>query len=208
MEVLNIPISVPSIHPTTFGTGVRGRLKAWLLWPSILTVLRLLRGPIIFFAENLLMGCCTTYNAPRVLHTIWIAPDCHQTTHLLFWRAVMKWPRNGRKSCSCVRTKSWKSLIYYPMSSQSISRHLVHGSRKRLKAWLIAFNFDRFRAAPGHVIFFTKNFPTACGTTYNAFGCFAPSELPWIASKWPIYYLVVQTIVKVVLMPVQIRGSH
>ena len=76
--------------------------------------------------------------------------------------------RNGRKSCSYVRLKSWESLIYYPMSPRVIPRHSVHSSCGRLKLWLITFNFDRFGAPPGSFIFFTKNFSIGCGATYNA----------------------------------------
>ena len=144
----------------------RGRLKAWLIAFSF-DRFSAPPDPVIFFAENLPIGCSTTYKAAWVLRTIWIALECHQTTHLWFSSAATEWPRNSRKSCSNARSKPWEFLIYYATYPQSIPRHPVHGSPGRLKAWLIAFNFDRFSAPPDSVIFFVENLPMRCGTTYN-----------------------------------------
>ena len=129
------------------------------------------------------MGCDTTYNASWVPRTIWIAPECHQTTHLLFCRVASECPRNGRKSCSYVRSKSWKSLIYHPMSPRGIPRHSVYGSRGRLKPWIIAFNFDCYRAPPGPVIFFAENLPMGAARLKMHLGCFATYEFPHNATK-------------------------
>ena len=74
------------------------------------------------------------------------------------------------------------------------------------------FNYDRFRAPPGTVIFFAEILPVGCDTLIMRPRWFAPSELPQNATKRPIYYSVVQpqnnpeTVLKVVLMPVQSRG--
>ena len=147
--------------------GSRGRLKAWLITFNF-DRFRAALGPVIFFAENLPMGCGTTYNASRVFRTIWIAPKCRQTIHLWFCGAAIEWLRNGHKSCAYARLKSWEFLIYHLMSPNGIPRHSVNGARGRLKAWLIAFNFDQFTAPPGPVIFFAENLFVGCGTTYNA----------------------------------------
>ena len=88
-----------------------GRLKLWLIAFNFARFMAS-QVPIIFFAENHTMGYDTTYSASRMLGTIWISPKCYQTTHLWFCGAPTKWPRNGRKSCSYTRSKSWKSLIY------------------------------------------------------------------------------------------------
>ena len=101
-------ISRHSVH------DYRERLKAWLI-AFYFDRFRAHSGPVILFAEKLPMGCDTTYNASRVFLTIWIVPECHQTTHLWFCGVTTKWPRNGRKS-SNVCSKSWKFLIYHPMS--------------------------------------------------------------------------------------------
>ena len=154
----------------------------------------------------------TTYNASRVLPTNWIAPKCHQITHLWFCGAATEWPWNDRNSCSYARSKSWQSLIYHPMSPRGIPRHSVYGSLGRLKPWIIAFKFDTFRASPSPVIFFAENLRMRCDTTYNAFRvlrtiwiapeCNQTTHL-WFsgaATEWP------KTVVKVVLIPVQSRG--
>ena len=121
--------------------------------------------------------------------------------------------RNGRKSCSNVRSKSWVFLIYYSISPRAIPRHSIHRSRRHLKAWLIAFNFDCSSAPPGSDIFFNETFQWGAARLIIHHGCFAPSELPQNAIKHPIYGFVMhprnwpETVVKIVLMPVQRRGS-
>ena len=147
--------------------GSRGRLKTWLIAFNF-DRFRAHPDPTVFFAGNLPMGCDMTYNTSRVLRTIWTALECHQTTHLWFCGAATEWSRNDRKRCSYARSKSWEFLMYHPMSPGAIPWHSVHGSRGRLKAWLIAFNFERSRAPPGPVIFFVENRPMGCATTYNA----------------------------------------
>ena len=145
----------PWVIPRHSVHGSRGRLKAWLIAFNF-DRFSATPGPIIFFVEKLPIGCGTTYNAKLVLPTIWIALECHQIIHLWFCRATTEWPRNDFKSCSNARSKSWEFLIYYPMSPRAISRHSMHGSRGHLKAWLIASNFNRFKAPPGPVIFFCR----------------------------------------------------
>ena len=98
----------------------------------------------------------------------------------IIFRATTKWPWNGRKNCFYPRSKSWKSLIYHPMSTRGIPRHSVDGSRGRLKAWLITFNFGPFRAPPDPVIFLTEKLTTGCGTTCNAFWVI---RTIWIAAE-------------------------
>ena len=83
------------------------------------------------------------------------------------------------------------------MSPRGNPRHSVHGFRGRLKLWLIAFNFDRFRVALGPVIFLSENLPMDTSRFIMHLGCFAPSELPpqchqitylWFcgaAKEWP-----------------------
>ena len=157
---------VPSSHPTTFSARPRKYIKLWLVAFNF-DHFGVPPGHVILFAKNLPTGCGTAYNASRVVCTIWIAPECHQTTHLLFCGAAIECPRNGRKSCYYVRSKSWECLIYYPMSPRGIPRHSVHGSRGCIKQWL-AFNFDSFGAPPSPIIIFDENLPMGCGTTYNA----------------------------------------
>ena len=133
-----------------------------------MTVLRLLRAGSYFSPKTFLWGSTWLIMWSRVLRTIWISPECHQTTHFWFCGATIEWPQNYRKSFSYARSKSWKSSIYHPMSSRGIPRHSVHECWRRLKPWLIyiAFNFDRFRDPPSPFIFFTKNIPKgfACET--------------------------------------------
>ena len=157
----------PQANPRYSVHGSRRRLKAWFISFNF-DRSRALPSPVIFLAQSLPMGWGKTYNANRVLHTIWIAPECQQTTHLLFCRASKIWPQNDRKSCSYPRSKPWETLIYHPLSPRGIPRHLVQRSRGRLKTWLIAFNFDRLQAPPRPVIFFAQNLPMGCDTTYNA----------------------------------------
>ena len=159
------------------------------------------------------MGCDTTYNASWVFCTIWIAPKCHQTTHLWFCGAATELPRNDRKSCSYSPSKSWNSLIYHPMSPRGIPRHSVHGSWGRLMAWLKPSILIVFRAPPGSVIFFTENLPMGCVMTYNASLVFRTIWIAQNATNRPIYYFLVQprndskTVVKAIVMLVQSRGS-
>ena len=157
----------------------RRRLKAWLIALNF-DRFRGPVGPVIFFAENLPMGCDTTYNASRLFRTIWIAPQCNQTTHLLFSRASTGWPRYVRKSYTFARSKPWESLIYHPMSPRTILRYSVHKSRGCLKTWLIGFNFDLFSAPLGPVIFFAKIHSMGCDTTYIACRVF---RTIWIAPE-------------------------
>ena len=191
--------------------GSRGRFKAWLITFNF-DRFRDPPGLVIFFAQNVPMGSNRTYNASRVLRTIWIASECHQTFHLLFCRTPTKWHQNGRKSCSCFRSKTWETLIYHPMSPRGIPWQSVHGSRGRQKAWLIAFNFDRFRALPARSYFSPKTFLWSATRLIMHTECLAQSEYPPNATKRPIYYFVVQpqndpkTNVKAVLIPVQSRG--
>ena len=207
MEVLNILSHVPSSCPRHSVHRSRGRRKAWLISFNF-DRLSALPSRVSFFVENLPIGCDTTYKASWVVRTIWIAQQCHQTTHLWFCGAAKVWVRNGRKSCSNPFSKPWKFLIYYPMSPRAIPRHSIHGSRWRLKTWLIVFNFDRFSAPPCPVIFFVENLPVGCDTIYNASWvlctiwiapeCHQTIHL-WFcgaAMEWP------ETVVKVVLMPV------
>ena len=135
--------------------GLRGRLKAWLIAFNF-NRFRAPLGPVIFFAEELPIWCDTPYNASRVFRIIWIAPECHHTTHLLFCRAATVWPRDGRKSCLYSRSKLCESLIYHPMSPQDIPQHSVNGSSGCLKAWFITLHFDGFRALRSPVIFFAE----------------------------------------------------
>ena len=167
MEVLNIPSHVPSRHPATFGARIPETSKTVTYITFTFDRFRGPPAPVIFFTENLPMGCGTAYNGSRVLPTIWIAPECHETTHLWFCGLAMECPRNGRKSCSYARSNSWKCLIYHPMFPRVVRRHSVHGSRRRLKPWLIAFNFDQFKGPPSPIIFFAENLCMGLGTTYN-----------------------------------------
>ena len=137
--------------------GSRGRLKAWLITFNF----DRFRAPphqVIFFDENLPMGCGTTYNASRLIRTIRIFPECHQTTHLWFCGAAKEWPLNSRKSCSYVCSKSWEFLIYHPMSSRATPQHSVHGSRGRLKSWPVAFNFAVLGLFRARLYFSAKTF--------------------------------------------------
>ena len=111
-------ISGHSLH------GSRGRLKLWFIAFNF-DSFRTPSDPVIFLSENILMRCAKIYNAFRVLRSIWIALECHRTTHLWFCGAAIECPRNGRKSCSYIRSKSWKSLIYHPIFPRGISRHPV-----------------------------------------------------------------------------------
>ena len=68
--------------------------------------------------------------------------------------------------------------------------HSVHESRGCLKACLIVFNFDRIRASSGPVIFFAKNLPMGCGTTYNAsWGASHHLNCPIMPSNHPFMIL-------------------
>ena len=184
-----------------------GCLKSWLISFNF-DRFRAPGGPVIFFVENLPMGCDKTYNPSSVLHTIWINPECHQTTHLWFCGAPAEWPQNSRISCSYARSKSWKSLIYHHMSPLRIPRHSLHGSHGRLKLWLIAFNFERFRDPSDPIIFLSKTFLWSAKQIIMHSRCFAPTKLPQ-----NVYYFVMQprntpeTVVKIVFRPVQSRGS-
>ena len=192
--------------------GYHGRLGVWLIAFNF-ERFRVPLGLVIFFAEYLPMGCNTTYNVSWVLRTIWIAPECHQTTHLCNYGVITDCPRNSRKRCSYVRSKSCNSVIYHSMSLRGIPWHSMHGSRGRLKTWFIAFNFDRFRAPLVPIIFYAENLPMGVAWLIMHFGFFAPYELSKNATKWPIYYFVVQPwndperVVKVVLIPVQSNAS-
>ena len=137
--------------------GSRGRLKSWLIAFNF-NRFRDSPGLVRSFPENFHMWYDMIYNASWVFRTIWIFPECHQTNHLLFCRAATEWPWNGRKSFSYSRSKPWESLLYHLMSPRGLPWHSVHRSCGRLKAWLIVFNFDRFRALPGPVIFSPKTF--------------------------------------------------
>ena len=154
-ESLIYHLMSPRDIPRNLVHGSGGRLKVWLITFNF-DRFRAPQGLVIVLTKNLHMGCGTTYNASRVIRTIWIAPECHQTTHLLFCHATKERPRNSRKSFSYVRSISWESLIYHLIATRGIPRHSVYGSRGRLEAWLITFNFDRFRAVLGPVIFFAK----------------------------------------------------
>ena len=165
----------------------RGRLKTWHK-PLILTILGLLRARHIF-RQKLFMGCGTTYDVSRVLRTIWIAPECHQTSHLWFCGAASEWPRNDRKRVSYSRLKSWESLIYHLISPRVIPRHSVHESRGHLKAWVITFNLDRFRAPRVRLYFLPKSFLWDATRFIMHHGCFAPSELPRMPSDHPFMFL-------------------
>ena len=158
------------------------------------------------------MGCDTTCDASRVFRTIWIAPKCYQTTHLLFCQASTRWYRNGRKSCSSAHSKTWECLIDHHMFCRAMPRYLVHGTLGRLKTWLIAFNFDRCRAFFWTRYIFRRKPSYGCGTTYNAHRVFRTIWITpecqqtihlWfccVATEWPVT-------VKVVLKPVQSHRS-
>ena len=117
-----------------------------------------------------------------------------------------------RMSWDASRDMGW--YIKDPMSPRAIPRYSMHGSRGRLKPWLIAFNFERFKAVSGPVIFFAENLPMGVAQLKMHPGRLAPYELLQNASKLLIYCFVVQprndseTVVKVVLMSVQSRGSR
>ena len=165
--------------------GSRGRLKAWLIAFNF-DRFRALSGPVVFVTQNLLLGASRLIMDPWWLYTIWIALECHQTTHLLFCRTTTEWPRNVRKSCSYVRAKSWESLIYVPSHVHS-THPTTFGSRVQC---------------------------TSKSVTYIMhLGYFAPSELPKNATKRPIYFFVVHprgdpdTVVEVIFLLVQSHGS-
>ena len=144
----------------------RERLKAWLIAFNF-DRFRAPPGPVIFFSKTFLW-CATRL----IMHPGWFGlselPKISPNDSFIFCRAATEWPRNSRKSFSYVRSMPWEFLIYHHISPRGIPRHSVHGSRGRLKAWLIAFNFDRFRPALSPVIVFDENLPMECDTTYNA----------------------------------------
>ena len=100
--VLNIPSHVPSIHPITFGAQVPLASKS-VTYSLQFCPFRASPDPVIFFAENLPMGCDTTYNASRVLCIIWIALEC-----FAFWGNS-----DGTKYQGCIisRVASHKKVL-------------------------------------------------------------------------------------------------